>query len=86
MMSNVCITYKNAVRRYMCQYLENWCSYGVLPTHLKKDMIELGKIPRKAAGMMKYMTQLLQKEELSRLVLFRLERGWLGSSVLETSV
>lgn len=45
---------------HMCQYLENlWC-----PPHLKKDMVELGKIPRKAAGMIKDMTQLLQKEQL----------------------
>lgn len=60
MMLNVCITYKNTVRMHMCQYLENlWC-----PPHLKKDMVELGKIPRKAAGMIKDMTQLLQKEQL----------------------
>lgn len=45
---------------HMCQYLENlWCR-----PHLKKDMVELGKIPRKAAGMIKDMTQLLQKEQL----------------------
>jgi len=50
------------------------------------DMIELGKIPRKTAGIIKDMTQLLQKEQLSRLRLFRLERGWLGSSILKTSL
>lgn len=65
-----------------CQYLGN---LGC-PPHLKKDKVELGKIARKASGMIKGMTQLLRKEQLSRLGLFRLKRGWIGSSILETLI
>lgn len=44
----------------------------MLPSSPQKDMVELGQIPRKAAGISKDMTQFLQKERVSRLGLFRL--------------
>lgn len=56
---------------HRCHYLENL----QCPSHLKKCMVELGKIPRKTAGMIKDMTQLLQKEQLRGLGLSRLQKG-----------
>lgn len=78
MMLNVCIMYKNTVRMHVCLYLENlWC-----PPHLKKDMVELGKIPRKAAGMIKDMTQLLQKEQLKQIRALQTAKGVVGEQYL----
>lgn len=53
-MLNVCIMYKICTHACILK-----TGVVMVSLHLKKDIVELGNIPRKAAGMMKNMIQLL---------------------------
>lgn len=70
---------KNAIRMHLYHYLENSC-----PPHLKKDMVELGQIPRKAARISKDVTQFLQKDHVSGLGFFRFQVSSWGSDLYLT--